>query len=773
VSSDKNLGQRQTFTTSRELEYFERDTLQTQTGQEPEDFAAAVIKELMDNALDAAETAGVVPRIVLDADVNDENNWIITVSDNGDGMSPEVVGRILDFTVRVSDKRPYASPTRGQQGNGLKTVIGIPYALGGREPILIETRGVRYRITPDIDAAGKLSIERGEEPVRKRLTRPGTTITVALPADEQELDPEHWRRGFALVNPHVSISEHAQSGSRRNRVFYTPSVRANWRKPPTSPHWYDEAAFAGLVTAHDNAFRQGDGDDLSLTRGFLLTFDGLKSPTTAKEVRDRLSFGADHLSDVVADRQRIAELLTVMKQVARLPQPAAMGRIPKDHYRTCFDRWFGLRSVADDFWYRRVEMLIDDVPWVADVALAATEEPGDVFFGVNYSLVADDPISDTPLEHGPITGEWGLRSFLGELDALPDDFDYPPSRRAAAVHIITPTPGFTDRGKSSMEIPDEFADALARAMYLAGKTLHRDKKRRERNPSDSTPRHRRTPPLTEVLLVEPAGDSGREPNLIEQGFDLAGGTEGLAVPAHSLFYQVRPLVEVWYDERGYEPRVLTPHNFEQTLLTQYQRKFGPIRGLYREPREELMEPHTGTEVPIGTLEVEDYEFPDWVFGDIFIAEKRGLKPVWKSARLGERYDLAIINGGGEPTEALRTLLERAEGEGFRGRIFVAHDCDADGYGIFHSMGEATDRMLDYHVAVIDLGLRVTDAIRLDLPQETYHRKSALPKWMIPSPGYLSRDEDDESAWESWRLHTLEARMESWRRSRPRSGIRLS
>ena len=366
---------RQVFVTSREREYFEASTLQTQTGQEPEDFAAVVVKELLDDALDAAEKAGVAPRILLDVAERD-GNLVITVSDNGGGIPPQVVERILNFQVLVSDTAAYVSPTRGQQGNGLKTVIGIPYSLGGRDPIVIETQGVRYRIRPTIDAAGYVHIDPGAEQMEDR---PGTTITVTLPADGQYLDADYWRRGFALLNPAAYIADHAESAGAEEPTFYTGSLPANWKPmptDPTSPHWYDDNALARLVTAHNNAYQRGEGEDLPLTRGFLLTFDGLKSPTKAKEVRDLLSFQADHLSDLADDEDRIVELLAVMKQVARLPKPAVMGRIPQEHLLGCFAKWFGLAS-TDDFWYRRVEMLVEGVPWVGDVALAATEDIGD------------------------------------------------------------------------------------------------------------------------------------------------------------------------------------------------------------------------------------------------------------------------------------------------------------------------------------------------------------------------------------------------------------
>jgi hypothetical protein len=65
------------------------------------------------------------------------------------------------------------------------------------------------------------------------------------------------------------------------------------------------------------------------------------------------------------------------------------------------------------------------------------------------------------------------------------------------------------------------------------------------------------------------------------------------------------------------------------------------------------------------------------------------------------------------------------------------------------MAEETERMLGYPVDVVDLGLKVADAIRLGLHQETYSRTVALPEWMVPAPGYRADDPDED--WdEDWR-----------------------
>jgi DNA topoisomerase VI subunit B len=115
--------QRTTFEISRDSEYFNVRELQAQTGQPAEMFVAVALKELADNALDACETSGIAP--CLDITIGEGvERLVIRVEDNGTGIPPETVRRILNFQTRTSDKEAYRSPTRGAQGNALKTVLG-------------------------------------------------------------------------------------------------------------------------------------------------------------------------------------------------------------------------------------------------------------------------------------------------------------------------------------------------------------------------------------------------------------------------------------------------------------------------------------------------------------------------------------------------------------------------------------------------------------------------------------------------------------------------
>jgi DNA topoisomerase VI subunit B len=218
----QTLLERTTFETSRAAEYFNVRELQAQTGQPRERFAAVALKELIDNGIDAAEASGIAP--VIGIEITGDNSLLrITVEDNGPGIAPETVRRILNFQTRTSDKAAYRSPTRGAQGNALKTVLGLPCALGLREPVLIEAHGLQHRILAWVDPAGELRLDHDQAAIP---ARPGTRITLPLAAEGQEFYPPFWAQAFAVFNPHVSVKiRMARPGSQQCSLAHGPSRR--------------------------------------------------------------------------------------------------------------------------------------------------------------------------------------------------------------------------------------------------------------------------------------------------------------------------------------------------------------------------------------------------------------------------------------------------------------------------------------------------------------------------------------------------------------------
>lgn len=455
---------RELFATPRASEFFELRPLQAQTGQPADKLDAVVVKELMDNALDAAESVDGQPDIALTIR-DDGERVVITVTDNGPGMAPELIDQVLNFSVLVSDKAAYRSPTRGLQGNALKTIIGIPTALGSHDPVVIDSLGIRHTIRASIDPAGEVHIDHEQAEIE---ATPGTTITVRVPPrrptrwdliegsfglirEPVQLADEDWARSFALVNPHAQIRALHNCAEPAEPVSYKPSVGDAWHKPlptdPTSPHWYDTGALERLVFAHINKIRRG-GPDVPIGE-FVRSFAGLSSTAKAKTVCAELS-AVGHLSDFEAHRELVGVLLSAMQANSRAPKPSVLGQVPEHHYQACFAGWFGLVHRADGtprFWFKRATITDGTVPWVMEVALAETERPGKLFYAVNYSPSFDDPLARLALAAGDLAST-GAASFLRQLDAYPDGSN----NRAAAIHLISPAVSFLDKGKCTLAL---------------------------------------------------------------------------------------------------------------------------------------------------------------------------------------------------------------------------------------------------------------------------------------------------------------------------------
>src|SRR3954447_11539484 len=178
---------RETFRTSRLLDFASQRELTAQIGHPPGQWGQVAVKELVDNGLDACEEAGTAPRLEVTID-----GAGITVADNGPGIAADVVADILDFSVRVSSREAYVGPTRGAQGNALKTVLAMPFALDGETGhVVIESQGTRHEIAFGIDRIAQEP--RAEHRRLPSPVRTGTIVTVEWPDSSTQSCPA--RRG--------------------------------------------------------------------------------------------------------------------------------------------------------------------------------------------------------------------------------------------------------------------------------------------------------------------------------------------------------------------------------------------------------------------------------------------------------------------------------------------------------------------------------------------------------------------------------------------------
>ena len=119
--------ERKTFSVSRLAEFASIAELTKQTGQPPENWLLVVLKELVDNALDEAEKAGVAPviEIVVEGGFHHRRRpWPGHRARHHQGADR--------LHIKTSSNAAYVSPTRGQQGNALQSILPMGFVLDGK-----------------------------------------------------------------------------------------------------------------------------------------------------------------------------------------------------------------------------------------------------------------------------------------------------------------------------------------------------------------------------------------------------------------------------------------------------------------------------------------------------------------------------------------------------------------------------------------------------------------------------------------------------------------
>jgi DNA topoisomerase VI subunit B len=450
AASAPHVLQRETFQTSRLLDFCSERELVKQIGHSTDQWPLVVIKELTDNALDAAEEASTAP--VIRIEVSDKH---IVIADNGPGIPAETVAGILDFSVRVSSREAYASPTRGAQDNALKTILAMAFALdGAKGETLIESLGTAHRISFKVDHLRQQpKIHHVPE---HSSVRSGTRITVQWPVcarsnlAQARVPFLQMAEDFGWLNPHLTLSV-SWNGKRSVDFRASDPAWEKWRpQHPTSPHWYDEARLRRLMGAYI-ARDQDRGRDPRTVREFVREFRGLSGSAKQKLVLDEI--GASRLSlpqffgngDRVNDA-RIAELLDTMKRQSRPVKPKDLGFIGRDHLAARFE---AAGADLETFQYRRTVGETDGVPDVIEAAFGWCPDGADerrIITGVNWSPAIGNPFRS-------------LGSYGESLDTILSEQR---SGRGEPIifflHLARPRIEYTDHGKTAVVVPGSCDD---------------------------------------------------------------------------------------------------------------------------------------------------------------------------------------------------------------------------------------------------------------------------------------------------------------------------
>ncbi|MNY85839.1 DNA topoisomerase VI subunit A [compost metagenome] len=183
------------------------ETLCQKAGVHKEFIPQLVIKELVDNALDAAGDCNL--RLIDD--------YTFEVSDQGPGINVNWIHQYFSINRPMISSKLLRLPMRGALGNGLRVVTGAVVSTGGY--IQVETNGALYSVRPLED--GTSSVDK----IGISNHMVGTKVRVTL--------------GIRIRESDLNWGKTAISFSRDGKYY----------KGLSNPHWYTSEAFFELADA--------------------------------------------------------------------------------------------------------------------------------------------------------------------------------------------------------------------------------------------------------------------------------------------------------------------------------------------------------------------------------------------------------------------------------------------------------------------------------------------------------------------------------------------
>ena len=658
----------------------------------------------------------------------------ITVTDNGPGLPPDVVAHILDFSIRVSSREAYISPSRGAQGNALKTLVAMPYVLDGETGhVEIDACGIRHEIVFAVDAIRQQPvIEHRQHHRSDGLVHPGTRVTVRWPDSACSLLTEardrfvHLADDYAWLNPHLEITA-TWFGEVEVAHYRSCMDWQKWRpSDPTSPHWYTTQHLERLISAYI-AHDEDAGRDRPV-REFIGEFRGLRRSAAQKAVLDATGLTRAPLSALRngtgIDRSMVAHLLRCMQMESAEVKPELLGVIGKEALEDRFDLH---GCEMESFRYKRLTGVHDSIPWIVEAAFAWSpdDEEWCLVTGVNWSPGIVNPFRKIG-GYGGLDGVLALQYIeLGDPVCL-------------FVHLASARVEYTDRGKSAIVAAEQLP--IIEAVQDVTKAW---RKQRLAEIKDHNAALRRRDAMTRTRRVTQK-DAAYQ--VMEEAYLKASAGGTLPAKARQIMYAARPHILA---ATGIEK--LDSAYFTQTLLPNFMTENPDLTADWKvvfDARGHFIEPHTERSVPLGTAEVASYlnrvGTPVWdepsasmpdietcgpsgCYGAVLFCEKEGFNELFSAVQLGERYDLAIMSTKGVSVTAARRLVDRLC-HSYGIPLFVLHDFDVSGLTILRTLRADTRRYtFENAIEVIDLGLRLEDVRACALEDEavTHDNPDAL------------------------------------------------
>ena len=484
--------------------------------------------------------------------------------------------------------------------------------------------------------------------------------------------------------------------------------------------WYSVERFRGLMAAEiEKAHREGS--PVRTVADFIGDFRGLSATAKRREIADNLGIARMHIDDFFAKGE--TDTIGLMDELAAYsgkPVKARdLGLIGEEHLRDLF-----LTTKPASFQYRKVEVEVEGVPYLAEVAFAWAPHRVDrlMVSGLNWSvMVLGDPFKYLVDE----TSEEGYAQSLDTL--LTDHYAGEDEPIEFFLHVASPDLHFTDRGKTTVDLPPEVDQAIVAAVIDVTKAWTKQRRAEEKDASAARKRDQKLAKAEKPMEVKEAAYL-----VMESAYAAASDNNTLPANARQVMYAARPTVLELTGEKK-----LNDIYFTQTLLPDFMADNAAKTkdwDIVWSDRGHFAEPHTGERIGLGTLAVRGYvqsytdaptmkaaelspakvetHGPAGRYGGMLYIEKEGFDPLIERAEIAARHDLAFMSCKGLSVTAARMLVDETCAR-FKLPLFILHDFDITGFSIAATLHQSNRRYQFKNQSgtdfkVFDFGLRLED-----------------------------------------------------------------
>ncbi len=237
-----------------------------------------VVREAVDNSLDAAEEARILPEIEVKIKQLSEDRFFVAVQDNGPGIVKEQIGRIFGKLLYGS-KFGKGKQARGQQGIGISSAVLYSQLTSGKPAIIYSRTSEKKPVHVfhlRIDTVKNEPQIVKEETEQNRIKEHGIRIEMELEGKyiQRQQSVEEYLKQTAIVNPFATIIYSGPDGAKMKFTRVTDKLPVQPVAIKPHPHGVE-------IGVLERMLKLTSSRNLS---GFLTNEFCRVGPNTAKEI---------------------------------------------------------------------------------------------------------------------------------------------------------------------------------------------------------------------------------------------------------------------------------------------------------------------------------------------------------------------------------------------------------------------------------------------------------------------------------------------------------